>query len=245
MKPEDSSNRASFEQTSSGLPATTHSQIRRGSQPSLGLQSQPSASTWRDIRPIISRGLSDSSRSMYPPGPSFSSMYAQPSVATSVTSAMGTMTPMDRASYQVPGSQTQQSYSMQSQLGYGSPSYESYQQPQAQARSYTGYMPQQQYAQPAPATYSYPSYQRPAPVAPIPEEGPVGLYGTSSLQLPPILPAPQGQAVEPAMAQHQRQPQPQLQYYSTEHSSGQGSSERPDAKRPRMDIGRILDPRND
>lgn len=172
-------------------------------------------------------------------------MYAQPSIASSATNAMGTMTPMERSSYQQPGMQAQQVYAMQSQMGYGAPSYETYQQPQSQPRSYPGYMPQQQYSQPAPTSYTYTSYQRPAPAPRIPEEGPVGLYGTSSLQLPPILPAPQGQTVEPAMAQQQRQAQPQLQYYTSEQSSQQGSSERPDAKRPRMDLGRILDPRND
>lgn len=134
---------------------------------------------------------------------------------------------------------------MQTQIGYGMPSYETYPQPQSQPRSYPGYMPQQQYGQPAPTNYTYSSYQRPAAVPPAPEEGPVGLYGTSSLQLPPILPAPQGQTVEPAMAQQQRHLQPQLQYYTSEQPSEQGSSERPDAKRPRMDIGRILDSRND
>jgi hypothetical protein len=245
LKPEDPSTRASFEQSSSGLPTTSHGHSRRGSQPSLGLQSQPSSSTWRDIRPTMSRGVSDSGRSMYRPGPPFSSMYAQPSVASSATNAMGTMTPMERSSYQVPGSQTQNAYAMQSQMGYGTPSYETYQPPQSQPRSYPGYIPQQQYGQPAPTNYTYSSYQRPTPVPPVPEEGPVGLYGTSSLQLPPILPAPQGQTVKPAMAQQQRQPQPQLQYYPSEQPSEQGSSERPDAKRPRMDIGRILDPRND
>ena len=202
-------------------------------------------SAWRDIRPTLSRGTSDSGRSMYPPGPSYSSMYAQPTLAPSGTTVMGTMTPMDRMSYQGQAAHPQQAYPMQSPIGYGTPAFETYQQPHSAARNYPAYLSQQQY-NPAPqANYNYPSFQRPAAVPPIPEEGPVGLYGNSSLQLPPIRPAPQGQIVEPAMAQQQRQSHAQGQYYPSEQRSEQGSSERPDPKRPRMDIRGILDPRND
>lgn len=246
MKPDDPSTRGSFEQSSSGLPAPTHGHIRRGSQPSLGLGSQPSTPAWRDIRPILSRGVSDSGRGrMYPPGPSFSSMYAQPTIASSATTVMGTMTPMDRSSYQLQPSQGQQAYPIQSPMGYGASSYQTYQQPQAPARNYPGYLSQQQYNPSAQASYTYASFQRPTAVLPIPEEGPVGLYGSSSLRLPPIRPAPQGQIVEPAMAQQQRQSQPQGQYYQAQQRSEQGRSEQPDSKRPRMDIRGILDPKND
>ena len=245
MKPEDPSTRSSFEQSSSGLPAPSQGHLRRGSQPSLGIQSQPSSSTWRDIRPILSRGVSDSGRSIYAAGPSFSSIYAQPTIASTSTTAMGTMTPMERSSYPIPTPQPQQSYSMQAQMGYGTSGYETYQQPQTQARNYPSYIPQQQYNAPTQQSYAYSSFQRPTPVPPVPEEGPVGLYGSSSLQLPPIRPAPQGQSVEPAMAQQQRQAHPQGQYYTVDQRSQQGASERPDAKRPRMDIRGILDPRND
>ena len=78
---------------------------------------------------------------------------------------------------------------------------------------------------------------------------PQGTYGSAPYQLPPILPAPPGTNIDPAIAQQQRhfpmQPEQPSQQFLPRPSAlqpGDGTEDR-DPKRPKMDIKGILGPR--
>lgn len=76
-----------------------------------------------------------------------------------------------------------------------------------------------------------------------------GNYEAPPFQLPPIRPAPLGTNIDPAIAQHQRHFQPQLEQYGQSASSrvpasqSGGDSDERSLKRPKMDIRGILGPR--
>lgn len=79
----------------------------------------------------------------------------------------------------------------------------------------------------------------------------IPMYNTAPFQLPPILPAPPGTNMDPAIAQQQRHLLPQSSPYSqhmssrittTQAQTGTSSDER-NPKRPKMDMRNILGPR--
>lgn len=101
------------------------------------------------------------------------------------------------------------------------------------------------------AQYSNPLFPR----RPIPSQMPFGPqhgnYGGNPFQLPPILPAPPGTTIDPAIAQQQRHTQPPGMLYSqfpppprpaTTQAEGRSESGEREAKRPKMDIQGILGP---
>jgi hypothetical protein len=210
---------------------------------------QPPPAYSRDIRPTQPRGLQDYGGSILRPSPSPHSLYATPNISQSPVTAVGTIIPPGRRyTLDVSSASTQPStayaipptYSPHGaeQLGPSVPQYAS------------GYpYPQQGLMMPpSQPHYPYPIFPRGPTHSGMPGDAPLSMYGTASLQLPPIRPAPQ-RSFEPAMAQQQRQAQ-QLQHQ--QQRQVQESSQRsddgtrlPDPKRPRMDIKGILHPRND
>ena len=170
---------------------------------------QPSYS--RTFRPLQAQPSYDPGRTQMRP-PSAYPVYAQPSVSPSQTTAMGSFVHPSRP-FMGPSMQM-----AQPQSSYGSYGYMSPQQQMG--------MQQQPYSNPI-----FPREPLPSP------QGTAMGYG-SSLQLPPIRPAPERSPIDPALAQQQQmQPQGQL-------GSG-GTTRQPDPKRPKMDIQGILGPRND
>lgn len=114
-----------------------------------------------------------------------------------------------------------------------------------------------------PQSYGYaidqglPSSQYPNPLFPrrsVPSQMPYGVqqgnYGGNPFQLPPILPAPPGTTMDPAIAQQQRYFQPSSMLHSqfplsqpaTTQAEGSRESGERESKRPRMDIKGILGP---
>lgn len=98
--------------------------------------------------------------------------------------------------------------------------------------------------------YSNPLFPRRPVPSPIPYNAQQGNYGPNPFQLPPILPAPPGTTVDPAIAQQQRYSQPPSLLYSqyppsrpatTQPEARRESGER-ESKRPKMDIQGILGP---
>lgn len=98
--------------------------------------------------------------------------------------------------------------------------------------------------------YSNPLFPR----RPVPSQTPYGSqpgnYGPNPFQLPPILPAPPGTNMDPAIAQQQRYSQPPTMPYSqyppsrpvTTQPEGRRESGERESKRPKMDIQGILGP---
>ncbi|RMZ90507.1 hypothetical protein DV736_g2274, partial [Chaetothyriales sp. CBS 134916] len=168
----------------------------------------------RSFRPLQAQPAYDFGRTQMRPPPAYP-LYAQPSVSPSQATAMGSFTPSSRSFI---GSGYQ---GMQTPSGYPSPySYLSPQEPVSVSH--------QQYGNPI-----FPREPLPAPAPQIQTMG----YG-ASLQLPPILPAPERSMIDPALAQ-----QPQAQQHG--HASRVGTTAQPDPKRPKMDIQGILGPRHD
>ena len=167
----------------------------------------------RTFRPLQAQPSYDQGRTQMRP-PSAYPMYAQPSVSPSQATAMGSFVPS--RSYMgsaMPMAHPQSPYAG----GYG------YMSPHEQMG-----MPQQ--------PYSNPIFPR-EPLPP-PQGSGMGMPG-SSLQLPPIRPAPERSFIDPSLAQQHQQMQPQSRPGST------GDTRQPDPKRPKMDIQGILGPRND
>ncbi|KAK5955792.1 hypothetical protein OHC33_003433 [Knufia fluminis] len=171
-------------------------------------------------------------RMLYP------SPYGQPSIAQSTATARGQFSSSQRPlSFPSTSSTNQQAHMAPQAVA------------PAQGPMY-GYANTGQPGMPYPSSdYPNPLFPR-RPVAPHSYSHPAaGHYGMPQLQLPPILPAPPGINVDPAIAQQQRHFQPQHVPYGQPASSrpaasqpGRGSEER-DPKRPKMDIQGILGPR--
>lgn len=98
--------------------------------------------------------------------------------------------------------------------------------------------------------YSNPLFPRRSVPSQVPYATQQGNYGGNPFQLPPILPAPPGTTVDPAIAQQQRYSHPPNMLYShfppprpaaTQPEGRRESGER-EAKRPKMDIKGILGP---
>ncbi len=165
----------------------------------------------RTFRPLQAQPSYDPGRTQMRP-PSAYPMYAQPSISPSQATAMGSFIPP--RSYMGPSMPVAQPLSPYTG-GYG------YISPQEQMG-----MPQQ--------AYSNPIFPR-EPLPP-PQGSSMG-YG-SSLQLPPIRPAPERSPIDPALGQQQ-------QMLPQDQSGSSGTTRQPDPKRPKMDIQGILGPRND
>ena len=151
------------------------------------------------------------SRPQWRPGQPYQP-YSAPTISPSAATAMGTFAPASRA---YPGQMAI------SQAPYMQPPYgSSYGYFPGQEVGY----PESQYANPI-----FPRSQLPHPQA----EAAMGMQVSSSLQLPPIRPAPERSPIDPALAQQRPS------------SSGSRDMRRPDSKRPRMDIQGILGPKHD
>jgi hypothetical protein len=222
LKAEDPSQRRSFESALSPLTGSLGDPLRRlpGSDPSSYAQASGYQRSFRPLQAF------DPSR---PPmrGPPFQSMYAQPSISPSPATAAGTFVP----SLQYQGGQTQSSYSPpQSESAYRSIA------PYSGGYNYPP--PPGSMGPPAQMPYSNPIFPRSSPRS---GERLPPMQDPSSLQLPPIRPAPPG-PIDPAITQPSpQQPQP-AQTAAPEKDDG---TQEPDPKRPKMDIQGILGPRNE
>ena len=245
--------RRSYETALSPLrgPLTDPSRRLPATEPSTFARQGPNIFQ-RDIRPGGQTGaLRDTGRTAFRPTSSFPSMYAPPTVSPSGALAIGTMISQPRpfsSGSSAPSSQPPSPYLLTPSAGMspmvsepvprsippyvGGFPYPSPQQPVA---------PQRQHG------YAYAGFPRPSVQMGPPLEPPSRSYGPqagpSDLQLPPILPAPPGTPLDPAIAQQQRQ----IQHHPREgqQPSGTGTTRQPDSKRPKMDIKGILGPRHD
>lgn len=170
-----------------------------------------------------------------PPRFSYPSAYAPPSIGHSPALALGQMASA-RDLPRIPQNH--------------STSESPYTMPAGASPQYGYYQPQGMASQPYPGAI----FPRSSTSQQIPTDAPSGYYGTSSLQLPPILPAPAGSSMRPALAQQHQYPQTMGQSHqqSSPHEQhyGQGaqqqsraSEQERDFKRPKMDIQGILGPR--
>lgn len=161
----------------------------------------------------------------------FPSQYATPSVAQSSATAVG-------------------QFSHQRHSSYSSvPAGPLFTLPPSMPPHYQ-YAPQPQGVMPLSQSYGSSLFPRTIPQQQDSTPANPGYYDTSSLQLPPILPVPQGPQTDPTTLQQQSQYPPPVT--GVEQTTGQlrppiisrPSHER-DPKRPRMDIGDVLHPRHD
>jgi len=232
LKPEEATARRPFE---SALSPVSGPDPSRRLPTAEGQGYGPPSAMQRSIRPLPSY---DPSRPSVRPGPPFQPIYATPTISPSPATAMGTFISSGRAfqpSTGMPPSQPPGYHVIQ-------PSTVNPPGPQNYQGGYQ-YPPPHGYMPPLPPQqYSNPIFPRP-PAPQATDEPPMGMYGSTSLQLPPIRPAPQGSHIDPAIAQQQRQ---HAQQHPREQQPGPDKSTRePDPKRPKMDIRGILGPRND
>ena len=199
-----------------------------------------------DFMRSIRSGHQDSARPSFRPTTSHQTIYPAPTVSQSPATAMGIMA-TSRHSYTrdtPPGAVQSLNQYHRASGGYAVGSLVP-EQPTSQMYwgSYGGMTqaaPAQHYV---PSTqgpsYAYPPFARTSAGEFMASEPTPNMYA-STLQLPPIRPAPGSTATEPTLAQQQRYTGFPTQY-NPEPSPINGSSEQPDPKRPRMDIKGILD----
>jgi hypothetical protein len=222
LKPEENQPRRPFESAMSPLqghlagfsrlPATQSSSYS-GQQPT------------RDLRPVPSG--TEAGRPMFPrPPPPYQAIYAQPTVSPSPATAIGTMSRPTQGGLSG-HSQAQQPYSMTQSGGMATLGPENF-------LHYAGgysYLP----SQPAPySLFPRTSSQMHGSLQSTSHPG----YGhmqnmPADLRLPPIQPAPPGGAIDPAMAQQQRQAQHQQQS-RVDQPADNGTTRQPDPKRPKI-----------
>jgi hypothetical protein len=189
----------------------------------------------RSYRPLQSQPPFDSSRTQIRPGQPYP-MYASPTIQPSPNTAMGSFVPSSRqytTGQQIVGTQPASPYMMSPAdatraMGPYAGGY-SYSSAQEQMGMLSGH-PQ----------YSNPIFPR-SPLPPPQPEASAGMMGPGSLQLPPIRAAAEWGSIDPALAQ----PGPSHEVSRHEQGSRPGTSRQPDPKRPRMDIQRFLEPKND
>ena len=209
LRPDEPSSRRSYDSSTALLSGQLSDPARRmpTADPSgFGASAGYVRQPFRPLQPTF-----EPNRPQWRPGQPYQP-YGAPTISPSAATAMGTFAPSSRA---YPG-----------QMGASQAPY--MQQPYAP--SY-GYYPGQEigYAEPQYANPIFPRTQLPHPQA----EASMGMPVSSSLQLPPIRPAPERSPIDPALAQ-QRPP-----------STTSEDMRRPDPKRPRMDIQGILGPKHD
>lgn len=233
LKPEDPSARRPFESALTPMGGPMGDPMRRSQGPDPPSFAQPSGYQ----RPYRQLQAYDQSRA-HMRGPTFQSMYAQPSISSSPATAVGTFT--SSRQYGAPGP---------TPIPGQAPPYSPPQSESALrsiASSYSGMYnyppPQGQMGPPPQMTYSNPIFPRPSGPASLPGETLPPLGGPSSLQLPPIRPAPTG-PIDPAITQQgQQHTDPGSQQ---SHGSSNDGTQEPDAKRPKMDIQGILGPKHE
>jgi len=192
-----------------------------------------------EMRPPVAGGLAPYPRPVAPRlVQPLQSVYATPSVAPSVATATGIMSRSPRDSLPGIGVQPQAPYlggpsrgqrslapDITSQYGQ-SFSYDSRQQPQLAPVPSPGLPP---------GPFSlFPRGDPPQPQPPVSSRPSYGQSIPPELLLPPILPAPPGTAVDPAMAQQRRQQEQQQMQPSGSPQGDNGTTRQPDPKRPKI-----------
>jgi hypothetical protein len=171
----------------------------------------------------------DPTRTQMRPGQGYQ-MYAPPSIQPSPATAMGSFVPPRQYGSAQPmmGTQPPSPYMM-------SPSEPS--RPTSLYGSGYGYpSPQEQMGMQNQPYYAAPIFPR-TQLPPPPSEQ---TMAPSNLQLPPIRGPAERSPIDPALMQ-----QPPSQDPSPQQASSSGTTRQPDPKRPRMDLQRILDPKDD
>ena len=206
------------------LPGHASDPARRMPSTDPALYAQPAPHS-RTFRPLQAQPAFDPSRHQMRPGQQYP-MYAQPSIQPSPATAMGTFIPSPRQYGQpMMGTQPPSPY-IDAPRHFG---------PYQGGYSYTS--PQDQMGMPPPHLYSSPIFPRDQ----LPETGP-SMMRPSSLQLPPIRPAPERSPIDPALVQSGP---PSQEQSPQDQGLGTGTTRRPDPKRPRMDIQGILGPKHE
>ena len=223
LKPEENQSRRLFESAMSPLQGhlagfsrlpTTHSSGYPGQQPTRDIRPGPSGSGSEIGRPVFPRQVAP-----------FPTTYGQPTVSPSSATATGTMS---RPTQSGLAGYSQMPYSVTQSAGMTAIGPESF-------SSFAG-------------IYTYPSSQQPPPFSLFPRTSPQmqhPLQPTSrsgygqmqnmlDVQLPPILPAPPGGSIDPAMAQQRQRQGQQQQQPRAEQPSGTGTTRQPDPKRPKI-----------
>ena len=244
LKVEDSSARRSFERPLSPV-AGPSSAASRMPPPDSSYYSQSRAYSYqRDIRPMQTGGMIDPGRPIARPIGPYQPMMVAPPVMTSAHASAGFSVPQGRPFSS--GSSVMSSQPTSPESPYlTSPAtgiMRSGMMQEIAPRSVPHYVssyPQASTSRSHSSPYAAPSYdqQQSRPLLP-------PFAATPDLQLPPIQPAPRA-AYDPVMAQQQRQyqqPSP-AQYGGPSHAIG--TTRQPDTKRPKMDIEKMLGPRND
>ncbi|KAJ9613395.1 hypothetical protein H2200_003337 [Cladophialophora chaetospira] len=225
LKPDDTASTGRYPPTPSyqpTLPAVSQS-IGRPNFSSPSPYSQ--GSSYTPILPSLTPWIP---RSQQGP-PSYYPSPAQPSISPSLATAEGTFIPSSTGQYGRPMLQPASPYGSRADPSLHATGYTSYNYPPPQGQMGRPY-------------YSNPIFP-PHPPTTLPPEHLAPLHTSTALQLPPIqYQAPSG-LIDPAIVQQQRPPSrssPQ-----GEHESRSDGTQEPGAKRPKMDIKGILDPRND
>lgn len=234
LRPDESSSRRSYDQGSGVHPGLAADSSRRPSATDPSLYGS-TASYSRTFRPLQAQPTFDATRSQFRPSQSYQ-MYATPSIQPSSATAMGSFVPSSRqygSAQPLSGIQAPPSYVLSSSdPSRGMSLYPggySYPAPQEQI----GAQPPQMFSNPI-----FPRAQLPVPQG----EGGSSMMGSASLQLPPIRATTERSPIDPALVQPRRTSQ---EIYPREQGSGNGTTRQPDPKRPKMDIQRILEPRDD
>ncbi|OAL40427.1 hypothetical protein AYO20_00163 [Fonsecaea nubica] len=226
LKPDDASSRRQFEATLTPLSGRLGEAPRRFGDPSM----YAAAPGYPPLRPYTAT----TPRLGQPRSPAFT-LHGPASISPSLAMAEGPF---------VPASSRQYHGSMAPMPGQVSSSY-SPSQPESAFRT-LGYA----------SSYNYPSQQQqvghhgyypsnpifPRPSSSLSSEQLPPMSTSSGLQLPPILPAPQG-PIDPAIVQ--QFPQQTLPNPRGQQGSRNEGTQGPDPKRPKMDIQGILGPRNE
>ncbi|KIY01753.1 uncharacterized protein Z520_01891 [Fonsecaea multimorphosa CBS 102226] len=228
LKPDDANARRPFEAALTPLPGRLGDPSRRFGDPPV----YAATAGYAPLRPYAG----PTSRLGQAPRSAFT-LHAAPSISPSLAMAEGTFIPSSSRQYHgglapMPG---------QAPSSYNTSQPESTFRPMSYGGSYN--YPAQQ-GQLGPAYYTpNPIFSRP-PSSLSSEQLPP-LSTSSSLQLPPILPAPPAPPapIDPAIVQ--QHPQQTLPSPRGQQGSRNEGTQEPDAKRPKMDIQGILGPRNE
>lgn len=225
LRPDDPSSRRSYDTSSallSGHSADFSRRMATGETTTFG----QIGGFGRQFRPLQAQPSYDPNRAHWRPGAPYPT-YGTPTISPNPTTAIGQFIPSSQGYPTGQGMVTTQSPSAyMHQAGPYGGGYSYF----APSQQEMGYPPSQQYANPI-----FPRSQLPPPQP----EVTMGMAGPSSLQLPPIRPAPERTSIDPALAQqHPSGTSPQA-------ARTIGSTRQPDPKRPKMDIQGILGPRND
>lgn len=212
LRPEDGTSKRSFDTALSPLPTPYADPSRRLPPAGPSTSTQPAARFPQGLRPIQTDLPRDTNRPIRPTKPPHQAFYTTSSLPSGRSASVGA-TPSTSGTYSrespLLSSQSQTVYSAASSTLAGTA-------PETAARAALTYGSPYNYGAhllqmppPTQPPYPYSIFPRSSTPGTTPVSNTSTVYPNSSLQLPPILPAPQGSPREPAMAQQQRQNQQQ------------------------------------